>query len=89
MLHFLTDRSLLMADYPETERLSRDFLGHKKITGKSFQWYADQTSISRRTLIDLSTNSIRVLYETGKKLEMWMSKNKTLPVALDGASIHQ
>ena len=62
-------------DYPETENLRRDFLGHKNQTGLSFVQYAKLTSISRRTLLEFSANRIRPLYETGKKLEMWLSEN--------------
>lgn len=79
MLHRIDMLFVLMAaEYPETERLSEAFRTHKKESGLSFSEYATKTMISRRTLLDFSTNKVRLLYETGKKLELWMLQNPSL-----------
>jgi len=77
MSHRVDTRRWQGMEYPETENLRHDFLCHKKASGKSFCFYAQKTSVSRRTLIDFAGNKIRPLYETGKKLEVWLLENPT------------
>ena len=61
--------------YPETEKLLRVFLDHKEASKRSFVWYARHAEISRRTLQEFSKGRVKLLFETGKRLENWLERN--------------